>query len=179
MLDPKDSEAKGFHIFLVPTGSLYSELEEEIQKLATTFAGPVFIPHVTLLANIDGNEKEVLEKAKVVAAESMPITLTLGALASEDEYFRALYIQIENSEQLLALHVRAGEVYGATDDREFKPHISLLYGNYLQSVKEEIISNFKFPQGDSCTVNSLQVYRTEGEVSNWKKVGEFEFHSNV
>ena len=59
-VDPTSSKTTGYHIFLQPKGMLARNLSNTIQSLAEEFSGPVFDPHVTLLARISVKDEEML-----------------------------------------------------------------------------------------------------------------------
>jgi len=61
------------------------------------------------------------------------------------------------------------------DEGEYVPHMSLLYGNYPETQKQEVASALEVPTSSSFLVNRLHLYKTEGETSNWVKIAEAPF----
>ncbi len=176
MIDPKDSKTIGFHLFLEPTGVLRDELLGLIKKLSREFGGPVFSPHVTLLARIlAGNEEEVIAKSQKLADVMKSFSLTLSAPETRDAFFKALYLQIGEVGEMEKWHAKANEVFGMTDESPYTPHLSLLYGNYDVAKKEKVAKTISFPLGLSFVADKLHLYRTEGETEQWEKLEEFPF----
>lgn len=176
MFDPTSDKTIGYHLFVEPSGPLADELKAAIDGLAEAHGGPKFDPHVTVTARIpDGNDNLVIAKTRELVAGCKPFSLTLGELGSENAYFRALYIKVEPSEALEALHARADEIFSLTSASPYLPHLSLLYGNFPQSKKDEIILSLLHPQGESFLVDRIHLYRTEGGTESWQKMQEFIF----
>ena len=53
------------------------------------------------------------------------------------------------------------------------PHLSLLYGNFPPSLKEEMIAEMGPRLDVQFKVRSLHLYRTHGEPRQWRQSGEF------
>lgn len=175
MIDPASHKTAGYHLFLEPEGKLQEEVAAIIGSLATEFDGPMFSPHVTLLARIPVEKEEVLiEKTKQLASSLSPFEVVLGTLDMEQAYFRALYLQVE-SEEIKSAHQRANELFSMQDEGQYVPHMSLLYGNYPETQKQEVASALEVPTSSSFLVNRLHLYKTEGETSNWVKIAEAPF----
>ena len=129
MIDPHDSNTIGYYLFFEPVGEIASELQTTITKLAGEFNAPIFNPHVTLLARIPEQPEDVLiEKTKELAQSLAPITLSFGNLHAQDVYFKALYIEINEKEQMVEYHIKASELFETPDEGIYFPHLSLLYG---------------------------------------------------
>ena len=175
MIAPASDKTDGYHLFLEPEGKLREEVVAIIGSLAAEFTGPMFSPHVTLLARIPVEEEGVLiEKTKQLASSLSPFEVALGTVDMERAYFRALYLQVE-SEEIKNVHQRANELFSMQDEREYVPHMSLLYGNYPETQKQEVASALEVPSRSSFLVNKLHLYKTDGETSNWVKIAEVPF----
>lgn len=175
MIDPASHKTAGYHLFLEPEGKLREEVAAIIGSLATEFDGPMFSPHVTLLARIPEEEEGVLiEKTKQLASSLSPFEVVLGTVDMEQAYFRALYMHVEGQE-IKNVHQKASELFRMQDEGEYVPHMSLLYGNYTEVQKQEVASTLEMPFGSSFLVNRLHLYKTAGETSNWAKIAEAPF----
>jgi len=76
---------------------------------------------------------------------------------------------------LLYLHNRAKEIFKMRDIPSYMPHLSLLYGDLPQLVKEKIIEKIGKNQSRRFTTNGIQLVETNGEVNTWRKVREWHF----
>ncbi len=175
-MNPESPETSGYHLFLEPAGELRRELSAVIASLAGQYGGPVFPPHVTLLASIpDAPEAELTHKARELADSLAPLSLTLGELASEDAYFRALYSVILEQEALRALHAEAARAFGMPPEDAYLAHLSLLYGNYPEGEKAVSRAGLSYPRGVSFTASTLHLYKTPGPPGAWVQIAEFPF----
>ncbi len=173
MIDPHDSNTIGYYLFFEPVGEIASELQTTITKLAGEFNAPIFNPHVTLLARIPEQPEDVLiEKTKELAQSLAPITLSFGNLHAQDVYFKALYIEINEKEQMVEYHKKASELFETPDEGIYFPHLSLLYGNYPAEQKSHALQTITLPEQKSFVANKVHLYKTDGETQNWKKIFE-------
>lgn len=176
MIDPRSSRTEGYHLFLEPTGRLKDELSSIISKLAEEYEAPVFIPHVTVLARIPAEDEAVLvARTEALAKMLSPFELTFEGLDMEDIYFRALYLQAQSTKELTECHAQAVEIFDMEDSNAYRPHLSLLYGNYPAARKQETINILAAPLGSSFLVDRVHLYKTEGEAHAWRKMGEYPF----
>ena len=173
MFDRSSDETTGHHIFLEPEDALRGELSQKIRDLAHAHDGSVFVPHVTLLARIEG--EHVIERTQAFAHSLEPFTLTLGELGGEDEYFRAFYIRIKEDDALQRAHERALALFEMEDARPYLPHLSLLYGNLTEQERAALIRDTAYPSDVSFAVSRLHLYETHGKADQWRKIGEYPF----
>ncbi|HWU24437.1 MAG TPA: 2'-5' RNA ligase family protein [Candidatus Paceibacterota bacterium] len=173
--DPHSSETAGYHLFLMPRGEGAIELQALILTLSEEYGGPVFLPHVTLLARIpESDENVVLEKTHILASDMEHISLSLGELESQDSYFKALYLVVRDQKEMRALHERASLLFSRQPDVSYQAHLSLLYGNYPEERKAQTRAELNVPE-ISFVADAIHVYRTPGSVDTWQKIGEFAF----
>lgn len=166
--------SKGYTLWLMPKGEVYNRFESLIKKLAKEYGGPIFEPHVTLLGDIEQSEEEVIRKTEQLVLGQKPFPITLKQIDYQDYHFRALFVRAEITESLLSLHNRAKEIFGMQDIPSYMPHLSLLYGNYPNELKEKIISEIGREQTAQFEVSSVYLIKG-GEVKDWQIVKEFPF----
>lgn len=178
LFDPKNSETIGYHFFLEPTGAVQAVLCDAIQQLAVLSGSPVFAPHVTLLARIEGERDVVLEGAQALARECSPLHITLGDIGMEDAYFRALYLHATGT-GLERAHLEAARQMGMSGGAPYLPHLSLMYANLDAATKERFLEQILIPTDLSWTADALHVYRTPGSVETWEHIASFPFIGNT
>lgn len=168
-------KAKGHSLWLMPTGEVYDKFSALIKRLAGEYNAPIFEPHITLLGEVMQLEEDLLKKAEQLVLGQKPFPITLKTLDYQNFYFRALFVRAERTIPLQALHDRAKEVFGMQNIPDYMPHLSLMYGNFPQSVKDQIIKVIGNNQTTEFTVNGIHVFETGGEVNKWHMVKEFSF----
>lgn len=165
MFEPQSSIATGYHLFLMPSGQLFNELKT-ITK--------TFDPHVTLLAGIPKtDEAELIAKIQKLASFMKPFEIELGDIATEDAYFRALYLKVKPNPLLKEYHQKALEIFDMDEENAYMPHLSLYYGNVTQSAKDEMIKSLVLPENMKFLVDRIYLYHTEGQAQDWARAGEY------
>lgn len=174
--DPQNNRTEGYHLFLEPAGTLREQLQDTIASLAEEFGGPVFMPHVTVLGPfIPESESAAIEHAARLANACAPFMLTLGEAGMQDAYFRSVYLEVQESEALTALHEKAREILQAPIGTTYMPHLSLLYGNYPEERKRAALAALGAGEDASFLADRIHLYRTDGAAADWVKVAELAF----
>ena len=173
-MDPYSSLTSGYHVFFEPSGDANKQLASIIHELSAEYGGPLFQPHVTLLAMIPETDEDLLlEKAKRLANKIASFTITFGQLCAEDRYFRTLYLKADLNEELLKSRALVLEEFGMEEVGEYMPHLSLLYGNYDSARKVATIESHQSLLPLSFQVSEITLWKTPGDASTWKKVSTF------
>ncbi len=157
----------GFSLWLVPEGELRRRLADLIESLSRRFGGPVFEPHVTLLAGVREAKRDVVARADEMLRGASALPLRFAGLETAGTYFRALYLRVETSDALLELHQAARAAFARGDDPPYVPHLSLVYGAPPPAAVVEELRPFA-PAG--LEARTLDVYSTEGPVESWHRV---------
>jgi 2'-5' RNA ligase len=168
-------KAKGYSLWLMPTGEVYDKFSGLIRRLAEEYRAPLFAPHITLLGETRQSEEDVLRKAKQLASIQKPFPVTLNTVDYQDFYFRTLFVRADRTNSLQALHDRAKEIFEMQDIPYYMPHLSLLYGNFPKTVKEQIIKSIGRDQATEFTVKGIDVFKTDGEEKTWHRVKQENF----
>jgi 2'-5' RNA ligase len=174
MLDPQSSETTGYHIFLEPDNSVREHVQGVITTLAEVFGGPVFTPHVTLLARIPGDsDEEIIQKAERLASLMEPFSISLAEVDSRSAYFQACFLKLVSEDQVITYHHHAKEIFDIDTLHPYTPHMSLFYGNLTDLEMVELRSAINLPEEQLVfEVNKLHIYRTPGTVETWEKIAE-------
>lgn len=172
--NPQSPETTGYHIFLEPENQLRKKIQNIINNLSEEYSGPVFTPHVTLLARIQGDsDTEVIEKTKLLAQQMKAFSISLAGIDSRPAYFQACFLQLVNEALVVKYHERAKAIFGVIAQNTYMPHMSLFYGNLTKEQSGQIISEVDLSADRlEFKVDALHVYRTPGAVETWEKIGE-------
>jgi 2'-5' RNA ligase len=158
----------GCSLWIVPEGEVGPRLGALIRDLARRFGGPVFEPHVTLLAGVPGPAARVVARTQQVLRSPPSLDIRFTGPEAGDSYFRCLYLRVEPTPELRALHERAREEFGRESEAPFFPHLSLLYAPppappIIDEVRPSLPGGFRAAR--------IDVFSTEGEVERWHRVG--------
>lgn len=172
-------KTSGYSIWLIPPGKLLIDLSNLITQLSKKYNCPNFTPHLTLLGGILGQQDEVVEKTDLLFSKikSFDIKL-LPNIGYEDIWTKALFIEAEETSQLMTANKKAGAVFNLNTGG-YKPHVSLMYTEDIP-IKERIrvSKQINLKQTiDQFEVDSLYLYETLGFVKDWRLVKEFRLKS--
>jgi 2'-5' RNA ligase len=162
-----------YSIWLMPSGKINEELKKTISKLSHEFAGPVFLPHVTLLGNLDSDKQELLSHTQQLAAHIRPFQVTLTTVDFFDEYFWCLFLRTQETAPLLEAEREARMIFHREQDPNFMPHLSLLYGNFELLTKKQIIEAIGHEFNISFSVRHINLFSTTGKPMDWYRVQKF------
>jgi 2'-5' RNA ligase len=170
-----EMRGRGVSLWLMPEGGPRDRLAALIARLAARLSTPSFAPHVTLLPGIeDGADDNVLAKSCTLAAALRPFPVHLEGLEGRDEPFRCLFVRAVPDEPLRYAHASAARVFGRAPDPAFLPHLSLVYGTLLPTVKASLAGELAEEAAVlSFVADALHVWRTEGPVGEWNELGVF------
>jgi 2'-5' RNA ligase len=159
-----------YSIWLMPSGEINDELRQTISKLSQQYATPMFPPHVTLLGNLSGGEKDLSSQTQRLAARIRPFQVTLTTVDYLDEYFRCLFLRAEETPTLLEAGRAARIIFHREQDPIFLPHLSLMYGNFDIEIKKQIVESIGHEFNRSFWVSHLRLFSTTGEPKDWYRV---------
>lgn len=161
-------------VWLVPLGDVCDQLAHLIMQLSQEYASPLFPPHVTLLGGLSGAEQDIIARARQLAAQIEPFQAQLGSVDYLDNYHRALFVRLQETGPLLAANRTAREIYNCHNEPRYMPHLSLLYGHFAPSVKQDIIARIG-NRFDLCfQATRIELHSTLGDTKDWYSLGKFE-----
>ena len=167
---------KTYFLWLEPTGKTRELLASTIAHLSQEYDGPLFDPHVTLLGDITGQEGKLLHTTEKLAHILAPFDLTLTIPAFQDQSFQCVFMRVKETSTLLEAHTLARKVFHKADAPPYMPHLSLLYGSYTKSAKEQIIGNISTSLSVQFKATAVTLFRDEGNnPTNWRKLQTFGF----
>jgi 2'-5' RNA ligase len=163
---------------LKPSGSAYEVLSGTIQRLARELQVPAFEPHVTLLAYLDGTDREHGLRTAELAERLPPYQCVLSKAAYLDEHFRSLFMLVDPAPAIMSCHAMAAQAFGR-EPEPYMPHVSLVYGSFPESRKLEIISALPPEVRTSFLVKSVTLIRSDSmEPKDWHEIAEYPFRGH-
>jgi 2'-5' RNA ligase len=163
--------ATTYHLWLKPSDPSYEVLSGLIHGLAERLSAPVFEPHVTLLGHLEGSERDHIQRARKLGERLAPFWIALGNASYQSEYFKCLFLKVNESAPIMTAHAIACDVFQRTREK-YMPHLSLVYGAYPEERKREIIAGLpRRPVRASLPVRSVYLIRAESEdPKNWSEI---------
>jgi len=168
-----------YSIWILPPEAVFDKLDYVITQISKQYSTPYFEPHVTLLGNFTLPEEEMLSKTHQLTNFLKPFTLKLTTIDYLNEYFKSLFIRVEETEKLMEAHQEARTLFNRAHDPKFFPHLSLLYGNFSRETKENIISEIgkDFQMAFEVKDIYLTVCSSNIAPKDWRKLAQFTFQA--
>ncbi len=151
-------------LWLVPADPVRKRLAALIEELARAHATAPFAPHVTVLSGLAS--EGLADAAAALARTSPPLEVTLTRVDGLPERYRALFLEVEGV-ALGATHARAAASLGVRPDPEYRPHLSLLYGELDEATKGAIADRIGRQWNEAARLDRLDVVKTEGDPESW------------
>lgn len=162
-----------YALWLAPDDSSSQQLQAVIEQLASTYAGPIFPPHLTLLGWVQGDEQELSDKVQSLASRLAPINGKVTGFAGAPYYFRCFFAPLESSSELRQAVSDAAQEFDTSAGSNYLAHISLLYGQLDREEKKRIPSQIGEKVPVRFLLNKLQLIRMSVSVPGWTTVAEF------
>tara|TARA_B100000575_G_scaffold59810_1_gene45336 strand:+ start:248 stop:778 length:531 start_codon:yes stop_codon:yes gene_type:complete len=143
--------------------SLYQEINNKLN-------GPKFDIHLTISGPFNYNEEIQKDTFQYISSKFNEINLQLKGINKTDEFFRSLFIDVGENENLNSLKNYIDATFNI-NAIEYFPHISLFYGLEDVSVKNEIIKKFKTP--NSAIIDKISIARVDEEIKSWEVVRSY------
>lgn len=168
----------GVALFLVPGEPHYSALCATVRELSGIYHTPYFEPHVSISTRRLLEPHTVLfERAERLVSQIAPFSIKLGKAACGAEYFKCVFLEAEKSPALTAANLLVVDIFQeGVQQREYAPHMSLLYGDLSQEARREACERIGARHDAiSFEVDRALVYSLEGSADRWKSLGSFRF----
>jgi len=157
--------SKGYWIwgqFDANTTNLINSLHKEINNKIN---GPNFDIHLTISGAFNYDAEKQKEIFEVISSNFHQIDLQLNGINKTDEFFRSLFIDVAQNEDLNNLKNYIDKNFNI-NSLEYRPHISLFYGIEDDAIKNEIIRSFKTPK--SAIMDKLSIVKVDEEIKSWE-----------
>lgn len=158
------NDVHGLALWLVPPVTRRSEYATFIDAFADRYGTPRFVPHVTLLTNVDRVEEARLRE---LADACQRVELLPRGLAIHDEFFRALIVDIELTPELQQVRSAAERIFGSKSPVPFEPHLSLMYGELPRATKEEARRSIEATQFPPFRPEVVEAVEIKGAPDRW------------
>ncbi len=166
-----------YSIALLPSQKIDTDCRAIIQRLAAQYNAPPFIPHISILTRMQGEEAVLIEQAQTIALTTKKIDIHVTGIEYRDMWNQCLFLRCALSDELVGLHQSAADIFGVQALKDFMPHLSILYGDYPESEKPEMAASVgSYPQ--SFTADRIALFRNKGLPSAWTVVREFVLRSS-
>ncbi len=125
-------------VFLTPAREDRVFLERLMEELGAKLDLPPFEPHVTVFSGLFADPDPVCKVLAGITTGLPPLTLKARGIGFSPEYFKTLFIEFEENENIRHLHERIRTLCGIPSSHDLAPHLSLLYADLPLAAKETL-----------------------------------------
>ncbi len=125
---------------------------------------------MTLAGSIVGPAREVESKVKDLARRIPPFTVRLTTVEGREEYFRCLFVRVDQTHPIMSAHEAAREIFRFPKQPAFMPHLSLLYGSLPSKEKERLIASLGRRFELEFKAATLHLYLIKREPEAWRRL---------
>jgi 2'-5' RNA ligase len=165
-----------YALSIIPPQDVYDKLKSIVDDLSDRYNEPKFKPHITLVSEIRKPEGHMMEKCEELASQLKPFRVKLSKLGYLNRYYQCVFLLAEKSPELMEANQKAKKMF-ELPDKEYMPHISLLYGDkYTEQTKQKIIDEIG-ELSVEFEVDSFHLDHSSDEIpiEDWQWVKEFRF----
>lgn len=170
-----------YSIWVMPEGTVAEEYQDNITKLSKKHNGPVFQPHVTLLAGTQQTEHDAIQRAEALAHALKPQEIELRELSFGSTFHQCIYIRCKQQLELMEAATASQAAFGEPPT-SFTPHLSLLYSDVPESERMQIVSDVAAERAPNTSwpafrMDRIHLWSTETDdrsLSSWTLVQSFE-----
>ena len=164
-----------FSLWLRPAQNQIDEFTKIISKLSHHYGTTPFPPHITLLSSIEIDLDSIINICLKITKQYQQFSISLLGLDFTESFYRNLFIRAEANQTLLQLYENFNKQLGIEANKDFMPHLSLLYGNINSASKHKLKTKLDQTCTTSFDCQRLDIYSTNGKIQNWHLIQAFEF----
>jgi 2'-5' RNA ligase len=165
-------------VWIRPTGPALDEIQRVGRRLQDEVGGPGIWPHLSIIGGIEMTRLDAERRLKQLAASFLPFVVKLGQLDGYNDYYRALFAQVDATPELLAIHRRAKELFEQQSRDPYEPHVSLVYGDIDAATKKRLVTELGNVLDVSFQATSLHLVNAASgvPVEQWRSQMECELN---
>eukprot|EP01023_Acetabularia_acetabulum_P025682 TRINITY_DN2454_c0_g1_i3.p2 TRINITY_DN2454_c0_g1~~TRINITY_DN2454_c0_g1_i3.p2 ORF type:complete len:172 (-),score=5.60 TRINITY_DN2454_c0_g1_i3:314-778(-) len=122
-----------YSIWVMPSGQLKTQLQNQIDKLSDKYNTVKFEPHITLAGGFHAeSENEAISKSQTLATQTKKFFLKFKDVSYGSIFTQCVYILINEDVEVMAAGKTAKEMFLEDASTTYMPHLSLIYSDMDQ-----------------------------------------------
>jgi 2'-5' RNA ligase len=163
-----------FSVWLTPEEKDKEYLDKIIRELASVYSSPVFIPHLTLLPDVETELEKLKTSVEKTFQDIKSFKIKTERANQSEAFFKTVFVEFELNETLKNLFIEFSVNKFGRDISVFKPHISLMYKTMPKEEKLKVVSSLEikdeFAIGNVYIVTPRKGARDFNDVHGWRTV---------
>jgi hypothetical protein len=161
-------------LWIRPTGEALHKIDQAVRVAHDRVGGPRVKPHVSLVNGIETTDQQAEDRLRKLSLRVAPFPVRLGKIGWRHEYYRALFVEVELSDELIAAHRIAHELFEMNPGEPFEPHVSLVYGDLHEPLQQELADEIGGRLDGSFMATIVQLSNASGDrpIPEWRAIHE-------
>ncbi|SNB46723.1 2'-5' RNA ligase family protein [Geobacter sp. DSM 9736] len=166
------TDERKYSVFLAPAGDDLAYTEALVRAWCARFGMTPFEPHVTVYSVLLTDPEE-LKRAVTEAVRGVdPFSLHCRRVGAMEEYFKTLFIELDESVTLRKIHDGIKSRMGNDSGYRLFPHLSLLYRDMPLEEKRELARQVRLDR-EELLFDRIKV-ATPGNIrEGWRDTGDW------
>ena len=159
-------------LWLLPDREDRIKYQMLIDKFSSIESGEPFEPHVTLFGRVNVEPENLFPFFDDMVSVQGKITAKIKGMATGDPPWRSLYVELDGSGDLEAFQKRITKPLCQIREYDFRPHLSLAYGDIIpekyniEDVSLDVTIGF----------SSVVLAYVPDQIDQWSLMKEFKFN---
>ena len=157
--------------------SIDTEYLKKIQnKVQRELRGPEFKIHLTLAGPFNEINPSSIDGIRTYCSQNSPIEVRLFKYDYQEKFFQSFFIAVSQSKELNDLRNAMFKIYHQKPSHPYLPHVSLAYGDYKKTTKENLITSLPRLK-NSIAIDKVSIVYIDKDINHWKELESFSFSS--
>lgn len=145
--------ADTYSVWLVPSGAQYDSLRNVVCELATRYHSHCFMPHMTVVGDVQGTLEDITQRAEKLAQRTSALDARLTSIQwTPGNYFRSFVVLIDETSWFSNLYEDTCTIVGKCHTRPY--HVSIMYTDKISDSARAAIRDSLYGRRSAKTVGS-------------------------
>ena len=152
-----------------------NQIQKKVQK---ELRGPEFKIHLTLAGPFDQINQSSIDIIRTYCNQNSSIEVKLFKYDYQEKFFKTFFIAVSQSKQLTDLRNAMFNINHQKPTYHYLPHISLAYGDYKKTAKENLITSLPHLR-NSITIDKISIVDIGEDINIWEASEYFLFNPQL
>ena len=159
---------KTLSIWLLPDSKTIN-YRSIINHVSKTLGAEPIIPHITLTGSLNDPEEDSEEKLREIFLNKASFTIEAEKIETGNAYFQSLFLNIKMNPIIKELRKKSLKYFDCREKNDYIPHMSLAYGKFEKSDKNNIINGLaKSLLNHKIYISSVAIAENDEYNLKWK-----------
>ena len=159
---------KTLSIWLLPDSKTIN-YRSIINHVSKTLGSVSIIPHITLTSSFNNSEEYSVYKLREVFLNQASFTIEAEKIDTGNAYFQSLFLNIKMNPIIKELRKKSLKYFDCREKNDYIPHMSLAYGKFEKSEKNNIINGLaKSLLNHKIHISSVAIAENDEYNLKWK-----------